>query len=65
MLVEETLRTCTQYLTYAHREETEEHKAKTNHILVLRGNLRTAVRLITEQETGGVLHPEEHCTKTR
>ena len=37
---------------------------KTYHSMVLRGNLRTAVRWITEQEKRGVLHPKEHCTKT-
>ena len=35
MLVEETMRNCVQYLTAARREESEEHKAKTYHILVL------------------------------
>ena len=64
MLMEETLRTCTQYLTSAYREETEEHRAKTYHSLVLRGKLRTAVRWITEQESGDVLQLEYHCTKT-
>ena len=60
MLVEETLRTCAQYLTAARREESKEHRDNTYHRLVLQGNLRTAVRWITKQETRGVLHPEEH-----
>ena len=47
MLVEETLRTCAQYLTAACREESEEHRDKTYYILVLRGKLQTAVRWIT------------------
>ena len=64
MLVEDTLRSSTQYLTAVRREETAEHRAKTFHGLVLRGKLRTAVRWITEQEKGGVLQPEVHCTKT-
>ena len=54
MLVEDTMRTCTEYLTVAQREETAEHRAQTYHSLVLRGKLRTAVRWITERETGGV-----------
>ena len=64
MLVEDTLRSCKQYLTIIHREETVEHRAKTYHSLVLRGKLRTAVRWITEWEKGGVLLPEDNCTKT-
>ena len=64
MLVEDTLRSSTQYLAAVCREETAEHRAKTFHGLVLRGKLRTAVRWITEREKGGVLQPEVHCTKT-
>ena len=44
ILVEDTLRSSTQYLTAVFREETAEHRAKTFHGLVLRGKLRTAVR---------------------
>ena len=64
MLVEDTLRSSTQYLTAVHWEETAEHRAKTFHGLVLRGKLRTVVIWITEREKGGVLLPKEHCTKT-
>ena len=49
MLVEDTLRSCTQYLVTVRREETAEHRTKTFHILVLRGKFRTAVRWITER----------------
>ena len=31
---------------------------------MLRGKLRSAVRWITERETGGVLQPGERCEKT-
>ena len=55
MLVEDTLRTCTEYFTVNRREETAEHRAQTFHSLVLHGKLRTAVRWIIERETGGVL----------
>ena len=34
------------------------------HSLLLRGKLRTAVRWITERDTGGVLQTGERCTKT-
>ena len=64
MLVEDTLRSCEEYLTVAQREETAEHRAQTYHSLVLRGKLRTAVRWITEREMGGVLQPDEKCMKT-
>ena len=64
MLVEDTLRSSTQYLTPVRREETTEHRSKIFHGLVLRGKLRTAVKWVTEREKGGVLQPEEHCTKT-
>ena len=64
MLVEDTLRSCTQYLTTVLREETAEHRDKTYHSLVLRGKLWTAVRWITERENGGVVLPEDNCMKT-
>ena len=60
MLVEDTLRSCTQYLTAVRQEETAEHRAKTYHSLVLLGKLRTAVSWITEREKGGVIIPEEN-----
>ena len=63
MLVEDTLRSSTQYLASVLREETSEHRAKTFHGLVLRGELRKAVRWITEIKKGGVLQPDDHCTK--
>ena len=43
---------------------TEENRPKTYHSLVLKGKLRSSVRWITEHEKGGVLQPEEICTKT-
>ena len=55
MLVEDTLCTCAQYLTVACREESKEHRAQTYHSLVLQWKLQTAVRWITERETGGIL----------
>ena len=64
MLVEDTLRSSTQYLTAVRRKETADHRAKTFHGLVLRRKLRTAVRCITEPEMGEVLLPEEQCIKT-
>ena len=64
VLVEETRRTCAQYLTAACREDSEEHRDKNYHSLVLQRNLRTEVRLIMDRETGGVLHMAELCNNT-
>ena len=64
MLLEDTLRTCAEYLTVARREDSAEHQAQTYHSLVLWGKLRTAVRWIEERETGEVLQPGERCSKT-
>ena len=64
MLVDDTLRSSTQYLTSVRREETAEHRAKTFHGLVLRGKLRTAMSWVTERKKGGVLQPDDSCTKT-
>ena len=64
MPVEDTLRTCAEYLTVARREETAEHWAQTFHSLVLQGKLQTALSWITDRETGGFLQPGDRCTKT-
>ena len=64
MLVGDTLRSCEDYMTTARREETAEHRAQTYNSLVLRGKLRSVVRWITEQETGGVLQPGGWREKT-
>ena len=42
-----------QYLTAARRKDSEEHKDKTYHSLVLHGKLRTSVRCIIDWEKGG------------
>ena len=64
MLAEDTLRTCAQYLTAAHREESKEHMSKTYHILVLQGKLQTMVMWIAELETGDVIQLAGLFTKT-
>ena len=63
MLFSNTLRSCEEYLTAARRADTAEHWTQTYHSLVLCGKLRSAVRWITERETGGFLLPGERCTK--
>ena len=64
MLVQDTLRTCSKYLTIAWKEKSTEHRAQTNHNLVLQGKLWTAVICITDREMGGFLQPGEQCTNT-
>ena len=64
MLVRDTPRSWEEYLTAARRKETAEHRDHTYHSLVPRGKLWSAVRWITEQETGGVLQPGDRCKKT-
>ena len=64
MLVEDTMRSCEEYLTVARREETAEHRAQTYHSLVLRRKLQTVLLWITEMEMGGVLQPGDRCKKT-
>ena len=64
MLIGDTLKSCEDYWTAAQREETVDHRSQTYHSLVLRGKLRSAVRWITDRETGGVLQPGDRCEKT-
>ena len=49
MMVEDTLRTCEKYHTASCREEYEEHRSKTYHILVLQGKLQKVARWIIER----------------
>ena len=64
MLVEDTLLMCAPYITTAHIEKSEKHRAKTFYSLVLHGKLRTSMQWITYLDTGGVLQPAELCTNT-
>ena len=62
--MEETLRTCSQYLTTTRREDSKEHRDKKFHRLVLQRKLQTVVWWITKQETGRLLQHVDMCTKT-
>ena len=64
MLVEDTLRTCAEYLTVDQREDLAENWEQTYHSLVLWGKIRTLVRWIAEWEKVGVIQPGEWCTTT-
>ena len=64
ILVEVTVRTCTQYLSTSRGDYSPEHKAKIYNSLVLRGKLQSEVQWITEREKGGVFQTGETCPKT-
>ena len=64
ILVEDTAHTCAHYLSNTRGEDSSDHMANIYHSLVLRGKMCLAVFWMTEREKGGVLHPEETCTKT-
>ena len=59
ILVEDTLRSSTQYLTAVRREETAEHRAKTFHGLVLRSFFLVDGSEVLSGGTHRVLH--QHC----
>ena len=63
MLMEDTARTCAQYLSTSRGEDSLEHRAKIYHSLVLWGKLQSAVCCITEREKRGVIQPEDTFTK--
>ena len=63
MLVEDTARTCAQYLSTIRGEDYPEHRAKIYHSLVLQGKLQSVLRWITDRGKGGVFKPEETCSK--
>ncbi len=45
-------------------EPTEEMQARAFNMCVLSGRLRSAVRTLTNRDGGGVLRPDDLCTKT-
>jgi hypothetical protein len=59
MLVEDTLRSMEAYLSHKQGTTTPEQRTKNFHQNVLRGNLRGAVRYLTEREKGGILYPDD------
>jgi hypothetical protein len=64
MLVEETLRSMESHLSFKQGSTTAEQRTKTFHQKVLRGNIRVAVRYLTEREKGGILYPDDTDEKT-
>jgi hypothetical protein len=64
MLVQDTENTLERMLTKRQGMTTPEQRAKTFHQKVLKGDLRGAVRYITDREMGGVLLPDDKCSKT-
>ena len=64
MLVEDTARTCAQYLSASRGEDTSEHRVNIFHILVLKGKICSAVQCITDREKGEVFQLGYICSKT-
>ena len=62
MLVEETYCTFKKYLSTSHWDKLEEHQAKIFHSLVLRGNLQTVLRWITDKEKVWLMHLSDACS---
>ena len=53
MMVEDTARMCKKNLSASRYDESEEHRARIFHGLVLRGEIRTAVLWVTEHKKRG------------
>ena len=64
MLMEDTSRTCVQYLSTSRGGYYPEHRAKIYHILVLQGKIQSTVRSIMEREKGGLFQPGYTRPKT-
>ena len=64
LLFEMTLKDLQASLSKAQGTTTPEQRAKTFHAKVLRGNLRSAVRYITDREKGSVLYPDDKDEKS-
>jgi hypothetical protein len=64
MLVLDTENTLERMLTKKQGMTTPEQRAKSFHQKVLKGDLRGAVRYITDREMGGVLLPDNKCSNT-
>jgi hypothetical protein len=64
MLVQDTQNTLEGMPTKKQGMTTPEQRAKTFHQKQLKGDLRGAVRYITNREMGGVLLPDDKCSKT-
>ena len=61
--VQDTARTCEQYLSASRRKESEEQREKAFTGLVLRGKLRTAVQWITKGERGAYTSPRTYVQR--
>jgi hypothetical protein len=64
MLVQDTENMLERMLTKKQGMTTPEQRPKTFHQKVLKGDLHGAVRYITDREMGGVLLPDDKCSKT-
>ena len=63
-LVQDTVATAARGSGGSRRTDDEENIARKYHSMVIEGRLRSAVRMLTRREGGGVLSPEDADTKT-
>ena len=64
MLVEDTVREKEAALSFKRNHTTTEQSAKIYNAKMLRGDLRGAVRYLTERDQGGILFPQDTDEKT-
>jgi hypothetical protein len=64
LLVQDTEITLEQLLTKKQGISTPDQRARTFHGKVLEGDIWGAVKYITERDIGGVLLPDDKCSKT-
>ena len=63
-LIEDSIVTLQASLSHIRGTETEEPRSRTFHHLVLKGELRKAVRYLTDRDAGGVMLPDDTDAKT-
>eukprot|EP00957_Ditylum_brightwellii_P116548 8889961-Ditylum_brightwellii.AAC.1 len=62
--MEDTVATARRQLLANQRQESEAHVTKTFVNMIFQGKLQQAVRWLTGREKGGLLSPDDRCTKS-
>ena len=63
-LIADTIGTLQKNLSHLQGDTTQDHRARVFNHLVLKGEIRRAVRYLTDRESGGVLFPQDIDDKT-